>query len=343
MKKLFCAAVMLLMGCVLSAQEAELFRLEAEIRVDYSQEYLESYKVDAASGFSGRYINLRIDGKIAEGLTYSWRQRMNRPKLNGSFFDDTDWATINYNVGKWNFNAGRQVVAIGGFEYDKPPIDCYFNSEYWNNIACYQFGISASYDVGNKGDRLLAQISDSPFRRSAMNVTGKEMYAYNLMWTGKHGFFSTIYSLNMIECLPGKYINYIALGNKFTFSDFVLELDYMNRAVNLDRFIGGDMSVIADLSWHPCDRLSVFAKFSYDLNMTDEIGDLCVAPGTDIIRVGGGIEYFPLKSTKNLRLHLNCCYTDGQCAAAGILRPDQTIVDAGVTWRMKLLDLKRKN
>ena len=49
MKKLFCAAVMLLMGCVLSAQEAELFRLEAEIRLDYSQEYLESYKVDAAS------------------------------------------------------------------------------------------------------------------------------------------------------------------------------------------------------------------------------------------------------------------------------------------------------
>ena len=343
MKKLLYAAVMLLGCVVLRAQETELLRLEGEIRFDYMQEYQAGEKIGPESGFKGKYLNFRIDGKIAEGLTYSWRQRMNKPKVNGSFFDDTDWATVNYNVGKWNFNAGRQVVWIGGFEYDMSPIDCYFNSEYWNNIACYQFGVSASYAVGDKGDNLTFQFCESPFRRNALNVRNEEMFGYNLMWTGHHGFFTSIYSVNMIEWLPGKFINYIALGNKFTFGDFELDLDYMNRAVSLERFIGGDMSVMADFSWQASDRLVLFAKLTYDVNNTNETGDLCVAPGTDILRVGGGLEYFPLKSTKNLRLHLNCCYTDGKCAASGVLRPEQTIVDAGVTWRMKLLNLKRKS
>lgn len=343
MKKLFYAAVMLLVCSVLSAQEAELFRLEAEVRVDYMQEYLENDKVDDVSGFKGKYLNFRIDGKIAEGLTYSWRQRLNNVKTNSSFFDDTDWATVNYNIGRWNFNAGRQVVGIGGYEYDMAPIDCYFNSEYWNNIACYQFGVSASYEVGNKGDNLLFQLCESPFRRNALNVSNKEMFAYNLMWYGNHGCFSSIYSLNMVEWMSGRFINYITLGNRFVFGDFDLELDYMNRAVNFNRFIGGDMSVMADFAWHASERLTLFAKLTYDVNNTDEIGDLCVTPGTDILRVGGGIEYYPLKSTKNLRLHLNCCYADGKSSASAIIRPKQTIVDAGVTWRMKLLDLKRKN
>ena len=68
-----------------------------------------------------------------------------------------------------------------------------------------------------------------------------------------------------------------------------------------------------------------------------------MTPGTDIVRVGGGLEYYPLKSTKNLRLHLTYCYTDGKAADAGVLRPQQSIIDAGVTWRMKLLNLKRNN
>lgn len=325
----------------LSAQEAELFRLETEVRVDYMQEYQSGNKIDDASGFKGKYLNFRIDGRIAPGLTYSWRQRLNKPAANASFFDATDWATVNYNIDRWTLSAGRQVVGIGGFEYDKAPIDCYFNSEYWNNIACYQFGVSASYAVGTKGDNLMLQFCESPFRRNALNVENKEMFAYNLMWTGTHDFFSSLYSFNMIEYLPGRFINYIVLGNKFTFSDFILELDIMNRTVSVEEPVGKDMSVMADLSWHPLERLSIFAKLTYDVNRSGEVGDLCVVPGTDIIRFGGGLEYYPLRSTRNLRLHLNCCHTSGQAAPTGILRPHQTIVDAGITWRMKLLDLKR--
>ena len=343
MRKLFCAAVMLLMGTLLNAQEAEIFRLEAEVRVDYEQEYQLGNKINDVSGFHGQYLNLRMDGKIAEGLTYSWKQRMNKANTVSSFFNATDWVTVDYTVNKWSLSAGKQVVAIGGYEYDMAPIDCCFNSEYWNNIACYQFGVSAAYAVGNKGDKLMFQFCESPFRRNALNVDNEEMFAYNLMWFGSHGIFSSLYSLNMIECLPGRYINYIVFGNKFTVNDFDLELDVMNRAVALDELFGKDMSIMADFSWQAFDKLNIFAKITYDFNKSKHIGDLCVTPGTDIVRVGGGLEYYPLKSTKNLRLHLTYCYTDGKAADAGVLRPQQSIIDAGVTWRMKLLNLKRNN
>ena len=65
MKKLLYAAVMLLGCVVLRAQETELFRLEGEIRVDYMQEYQAGEKIGPESGFKGKYLNFRIDGKIA--------------------------------------------------------------------------------------------------------------------------------------------------------------------------------------------------------------------------------------------------------------------------------------
>lgn len=56
------------------------------------------------------------------------------------------------------------------------------------------------------------------------------------MWNGSHGFFDAIYSVNMMEYLPGRFINYISLGNKFTFDKVALELDVMNRASSHQTF-----------------------------------------------------------------------------------------------------------
>lgn len=63
-------------------------------------------------------------------------------------------------------------------------------------------------------------------------LTADDMYAYNLMWIGAHGWFNTIYSVNMIEYQPDKFINYIALGHRLEFGKTALELDFMNRAAD---------------------------------------------------------------------------------------------------------------
>lgn len=341
MKKHFLSVLLALMTFSVYAQNNELLTLRIEARLDYMQEYVEGNKINNNSGFKGKYLNIRMDGNLTDNFSYSYRQRLNKPNVNATFFDATDWLTLTYKFKNWSVSAGKQVVAIGGYEYDKAPIDLYFCSEYWNNIACYQMGVSGSYTTTAGKDQILFQFCESPFRKNPSNLFNEEMFAYNLMWYGNHGFFSSMYSINFMEYLPGKYINYIALGNRFAFGKFALELDIMNRAMGGSDFLFNDYSIMGELSWKPVDRLNVFVRATYDRNRT-VTGDLCVAPGTDLVRAGAGVEFFPLKNYKNLRLHLNCCYTDGDSPSTTVLRPEQTIVDAGLTWYMNLLNIKRK-
>ena len=341
MKRLFITLSAAVISFFAAAQEASLLRLDVEARVDYMQEYQSGAKINDASGFKGRYLNIRMDGKLAENVSYSYRQRLNKPSKDATFFDATDWIILNYRLGNWTLSSGKQVVGIGGFEYDGAPIDLYVCSEYWHNIACYQYGASLAWDTESRDDKLMFQFCESPFRRNALNTENEEMFAYNIMWVGSHGFYSSLYSLNFIEYLPGKFINYLALGNRFTVGDFRLDLDFMNRAVSAKDF-GKDFSVMCELKWFPVSSLDVFAKATHDRNLSEEEGDWCVTPGTAITRIGGGIEYYPIKDSKALRLHLNCCYTYGKAAETAVLQDRQTIIDAGITWKMNMLNLKRR-
>lgn len=341
--KRFLTISLLISSFCLYAQEGEILKLNFEVRADYQQEYLQGEKIDPNSGFKGKYVNFALNGNITDNFTYAYRQRMIKPNKDASFFDCVDWATLTYNNRNWTISGGKQVVGIGGYEYDYAPIDIYFASEFWNNIACYQFGVSTSYTLDNGKDTFLLQFCESPFRKTAYNTEMKEMFAYNLMWTSTHGFFKSLYSVNMIEYLPGRFINYIVAGNQFSFRNVEIRLDVMNRSVCSDYSIGKDMSFIGEVFWSPLDRLTIFAKMSHDFNRTETTGDFCVLPGTEITRIGGGLEYYPLKNYRNIRLHLIGCYTFGETVPSAVLRPEQTIIEAGLTWKVNLLNVKRRN
>lgn len=343
MKHLLSAALIFLISLPVAAQESSLARLDVEARIDYMQEHISGTKINDASGFKGKYLNIRLDGNITDNVSYSYRQRLNKPNKDASFFDATDWITVSYAIRNWTLSGGKQVVGIGGFEYDGAPIDLYYCSEFWNNIACYQLGVSAALATTSQNDRFTLQFCESPFRRNVMNIENKEMFAYNLMWTGSHGFFNSLYSVNFIEYLPGKFINYIVLGNRFTFGNLRLDLDLMNRAVSARELFGKDFSVMCELKWSPLERLEIFAKATHDSNSSSQAGDWCVRPGTSVTRFGGGLEFYPLKNSKNLRLHINCCHTIGETVETGVLRDNQTIIDTGLTWKMNMLNLKRRH
>ncbi len=342
MKKALLTAVIALAATGLAAQENELLNIGIETRFDYMQEYRHGAKINDASGFKGKYLNIRMDGTIGAGFSYSYRQRLNKPNSDISFFEATDWMHLTYTHSNWSISAGKQVVGIGGYEYDTAPIDILIYSEYWGNIPCFKIGVSGTYTTEAGNDSFMVQFCESPFRRNAANINNGEMFAYNAVWYGSHDFYDSIWSVNMMEYLPGKYINYIALGNRFTFGDFRFDIDIMNRAASAKNFFGKDMSFMSKFNWSPLENLNVFAIATHDFNNSDEIGDWCVLPGTSVTRVGGGVEYFPLKNSKDLRLHLAYSYTDGtNSAVGGALHPKQNIIDAGITWKMNLLNIKR--
>ncbi|MCM1021134.1 MAG: OprO/OprP family phosphate-selective porin [Muribaculum sp.] len=318
---------------------SDLIKLNLDTRVDWQIDNQDGHKNDSQTGFKGRYLVIRADGKIYDGLTYSWRQRLNKQHSDQSFFDATDWIYLNYAYSKWNFQVGKQVVAIGGWEYDRAPIDLYGCSVFWNNIPCYDLGVSVGYDFNNN-NRLTAQVTQSPF----FAPDNRNLYAYNLFWSGNHGIYSALWSVNLIEYTKGRFINYISLGNRFNLNRWRLDVDIMNRATSHQKFLFRDCTLIGELSFAPTDSWRIHAKVTYDVNKTGSTSDYTVLNGTELTMAGAGVEFYPLrKKLTSLRFHANAYYSWGKNANYNdLMQKNSIFASIGVTWDINLFALKGK-
>ncbi len=298
----------------------------------------DTVKPNTDHGFAGKYLVVALDGRIGEKFSYHLRQRLNSPNIGfaNTFFQGTDWAYLNWNFTDNLFlSAGKQVVAIGGWEYDSNPIDIYYGTEFWNKICCYEVGASINYKTDSRKHHVLFQVCNSPFINGAM----QSLYAYNLMWYGNFGIFKTAYSTNMIEYEHGKFINYISLGNKLKFNGVEMYLDVLNRAsFEQDRFFGQDITAIYGVGVDIGKKWIVFAKAGYDFNEAQlpnaDPFDIYIMPGKKVDFESVGFEYYPLKE-RDLRLHL--------CGSHTSVDGDSKFqANIGLTWKVKLIDPEKK-
>ena len=348
--KILCAALAMLSVSAVCAQQGyeksnEIFRLGVEARFDYLHQALEGKQNYDASGFKVRYFNLRMDGQITPKFTYSWRQRFNNINTASDFVHNTDWLHLTYKpTANWAISAGKQVVMIGGFEYDRAPMDVYFCSEYWNNVNCFQLGVSASY-ITDEGDALTFQICQSPYHKMVRNYDDLgnkigDLYAYNLYWSGTEDFYTAIHSVNFVEYERGKFDTYITLGNQFKFGDAKIEIDIMDRGVTFEELWGDNFSIMFEADYLIAKRVNVFAKVTYDKVGEEYPAGLFVSPGTEMTRVGGGVEYYPLGAMGNrdIRLHAAYAYNIGtNTNLYGVARDKGSFFTFGLTWKIDVL------
>lgn len=316
----------------------DLLDINVRARADWQNLWQDGHTDDSNSGFEGKYLMLRVDGRIVSGLTYSWRQRFNKTAFDGAFFDATDWLNITYSNSGFDASAGKLIVAIGGWEYDRNPVDLYSTSLFWMNVACYQWGVQGGWQF-TPTDHLTAQVTQSMFHSSS----NRNMYGYNLLWRGHHGWWKPLYSVNLTEYDKGHYINYITLGNHFDFPyNIELEADLMNRASRHQRFLLSDCSVIAELAWRPHPAWRIHGKYTYDVNHSGNWSDLYVINETELNMAGGGVEYYPLRKKRMaLRLHANCYTSWGRNTNdLDLMQNKSLILDFGVSWEMDVLRLK---
>ncbi len=306
------------------------FSLRFNTRADYDYNYFEGKNNDN-SGFAGKFLNIMLDGKINDKFEYHWRQRLNRTNFTSNFFEATDWAYLTYKIdNNFSLSVGKQVVAIGGFEYDYAPIDVYFYSDFCNVMpSCYEFGTSLTWNANNQA--LTFQISNSIFKQQPFDG----LYAYNLLWNGNiAAWWKTLYSTNLIEYRAGEYVNYIALGNQFYVDNFVIDLDYINKYIDGQDNFFADFTLTTQVKYQ-LPQLNIFAKVSYDQNKSEysrfispNYWTMTVAPGTEYMLFGAGVEYFPIKNSKDVRLHAVVSSNDKA--------PANLFLNAGITWNMKL-------
>ena len=224
--------------------------------------------------------------------------------------DFIDWLALSYQVGRFGFTVGKDTLAIGTWELDYYDVDMHTSlaSPFWHKLSIYQWGGSVNYTTKDESTNIRFQFATSPF---STNLFKEKLYAYSLDLHAEYGFYSPIWSVNFAEYERGKFVNIITLGNAFAMGDFTLELDYVNRAASIKRFFNQEFSVNAQLIYNHKDKIEVFAKGGYDrYNGSDYFGyeDELFVPTEGYLSpsywyVGGGVHYFPLRESRDLRLH----------------------------------------
>ena len=319
----------------------EIVKLKFEARFDYIHDMIGTDQRKDMSGFNVRYINMLLDGNIGDKFSYSWRQRLNKMYSAKSFVDNMDWLYLAYRpTQNWEIAAGKQVVMIGGWEYDRAPIDLYFCSEYWNNVACYQLGASVAFTTNKGNDTLTFQFCQSPY-----DSRETDYYAYNLYWSGSHGCYTALHSLNFSQYAPGKYDAYVVLGNQFKFGDAKLQIDLMNRGVSAKELLFENFSIMGEFSYLVAERVNIFAKATYDKVGSGYPAGLFLYPGTEMTRVGGGVEYYPLggRGNRDIRLHDAYAYNIGNNTnPAGTALDGGSYLTVGLTWRIDMMSAAQK-
>ena len=326
-------AFLFLPKILLSQDTYPTVRLKFDTRFDFTAKIPTQDSLSTLSSFDGKYLNIILEGEINDKFSYNYRQRMildSKPNYQ-SFFNATDWLFITYKINKnFSVSGGKQVVAIGGFEYDSAPIDLYFWSEFWNNVTCYQIGAIVNYKTTDDRHTIGFQITNSPFTTETL----QSFYSYNLIWYGDFNGFNSIYSLNRIEVEKGHYINYITLGNKVSIRNFSLEVDLMNRFSDHQNNWLSDYSVIGNFKYSVNSKINLFVKAGYDENNAQKptelfIYDRYVVPGTEYFFYGSGIEFFPISNSKDLRIHTVWASNNDQL--------QYHTFNIGVRWQMNIL------
>ena len=343
--------VCFLLSTTISAQEKKNFtidKLSVEGRADF--DYFDNDKDGNKSGFDGKYFNFEMKGSFLDDFSYRIRQRIDMTDK----CSKTDFMILSYHTNKnFSITAGKMPLAVGGWEYDLPPIDVYFASLFWNNFACYNVGAQLEYHSNNKKHDIIFQVTNSTFTPNKFDG----MYAYNLIWYGNVGPLKTSYSINMMEQKKGEYINYIALGNDFNLGKLHFVLDFINRAFfDQKDFFLGDFTLIGEVKYAFNDKFTLMAKGGYDRNKhsytkeVEENGvmtsqpqayDMTVAPGVEYTFAGLGFESYPYKGNKNIRLHGFVALNDLNDQADDMTGSDSSRLslqcNLGLTWRINFV------
>ncbi len=296
------------------------FHLEARADFEYDGDFsllkdgdiMGTSSWDHGYGFRGDYFNFLLGGEIGDHVSYFIRQRIIPKKGETTFFDNTDFLYLQYKFNdQWSIRVGKEALFVGGFEYDAPPIDVYYYTHYWGQFPCFHIGVSGAYTDKSGKNKIVLQIANSPYAKYQDNTWKSGLLSYHLYWNGNYGPFSTLYSINMMEYQRGKFINYIALGNKLSFDRWSVYVDYVNRAAGFRDFFR-DFSLVSRLDWHATPSVNIFAKGGYEQNFANYYyrdaadnlitTDMMMPAGRDYWFYGLGLEFRP-QTYPDLRVH----------------------------------------
>ena len=292
------------------------------MRGGYNQDFAEK-----AGRFCGDGIYLDINGKITPSLTYSINQTIASRYIDDvSGFNGTNWLTLNYEVGNFGFTAGKDGLLVGSFEYDGADIDSYYemNSMFYNMLDCWQWGLSAAYYPADNHE-IRVQAANSPLSYGEPNL-----FAYAAAWRGYWDCYESYWTANMWQYGPGEYVKSLNLGNRFYFGGFTLDLEYMTRAHAVKGLFSNDFTtmLVPAYEW---EWGRAFGKLCYE-HVGEELPYELAYQAGNYLAYGAGLEIFPLKEDKSVRVH--AIWASDSLGA--------NLINIGLTWTIDFTGAAKK-
>ncbi|MCQ2153553.1 MAG: hypothetical protein MJY44_03125 [Bacteroidales bacterium] len=277
-----------------------------------------------ASGLGASVLLARLGGRITDNFTFYTRLRLSKSALGydgkdpDRFLPWIDKLYLAYSVGDWTFRAGKNISQLGGFEIAKAPHDTYFTSSAVSSLVSYIWGLEIEKRLGEGNDVLTLQLGQSEYR----NRENPNLYGAYLSYFGTHGFYSNLSSISVSAIPGGGAAGAIVLGNRFHIpGNFLVDIDFYHRSTKNALFFK-DWSLMGEIRWtSPKGFIDLILRGDYDYCCKDISTFTFLAPGTSALTLGGGVEYYPVKGNRQIRIH-----------AIYRHRPGDNCLDIGFTW-----------
>ena len=281
--------------------------------------------------FTGSAIYSFLDGNIGDHVSYSMSNHWVGTETKALYKDlgyNTsnwiDWLYFSFHNDKFDFSIGKNIINIGLWEQDPNDIDVHSTmaSTMWWGGAFYQWGAKFQYTLSEKTN-FSFNFSTSPFSEKHFS---SKLFHYGVRWEGQFGWWSPKLSGHLMGYEPSKYVKMICLGQQFTVGETTLELDYstysngwrtlfsnegllranaispLGKKENFELLFTGGYEFCREY-----DILGDGEEYSFEYDVVVPTG---LMPKKNYYYVGGGVNYYPLNESKDLRLHMTAAYNN---------------------------------
>ena len=218
---------------------------------------LEFYTSAAAHFTSGNFdeaafkinrVRLEIVGSFNQTISYHFRQSFNNYSEHHSL--DNLSSSIEFAYVNWRLNpelkltVGKQFLALGGYEYYVNPIKVREFSQFNDNVACYQAGVTASWSPSStqelvfqvlnnrSGEDEDAYIYGRPEEIARANVPVISTINWNGLFADKAVHLR--YAASWGQQAQGRNVMYLTAGNVYEKGPVIAYLDLMYTRQGLD-------------------------------------------------------------------------------------------------------------
>lgn len=329
--------------------------------------YLTEGKLDEAA-FKLNRVRLEILGTFSDRFSYHFRQSFN--KYSNPYSLDNLSSSVEYALVKWDMSrrfaltVGKQVIALGGYEYYVNAIKVREFSDFNNNINCYQAGVTGTLNLSPTQELVLQVLNN----RSGSD---EDVYSFGLpeqVEKAKIPILSTVnwnglffdrqlelrYAASWGQLADKKNLYYLTAGNILKTGPITAYVDLMYSREGLDS--KGILSNLTDpekftpVTAQNASYFTVIADFDYRLHPNWNIYVKGAYETSSIYKSNGFfekglyrrtwnaqacVEYFPMKNSE-LLIFLHFLYKGNQLTghsrAIGAVSPDTQRISLGLVY-----------